>query len=116
VHGDEFRGVNSSVGVMDGDGTQVWCHVVVLSPQGLVLAAGDLEGRGAPDMRAVERLARVALAVRRAGGVLAVRDASAALQELVDLAGLRRQVFGQVEDGEQALGVEKGVQADDPPL
>jgi len=110
---DEFGDAGSSVGVMDGDGPEVWCHVVVLSPQGVVLAAGDLEGQGAPDMG---RLARVALAVRRVGGVLVVRNASAELTRLVDLAGLCREVFGQAEDGEQPLGVEKRVQGDDPPL
>ena len=42
-----------------------------------------------PDMSAIEALARVQLAARRAGREIQLRHRCAGLQELVDLAGLR---------------------------
>lgn len=66
-------------------------------------------------MAAVDALARAQLAARRAGGILLLVDASARLVELLDLAGLRGQMLGEAEGGEEA-GVQKGVEPGDLPV
>lgn len=67
----------------------------------------------APDVAVVDVLARLQLAVRGLGLAVRVVDVCAELAELVDLVGLRREVLGQAEGGEQ-VGVEEGVEARDP--
>ncbi len=70
---------------------------------------------GATDLAAVDLLARLQLAARRRGCSIRVRNASAELFALLDLAGLSRclEVGGEPEDGEQP-GVEEVVVPDDP--
>lgn len=69
-----------------------------------------------PDLALVDALARLQLDARRAGRRVCVTDASAALQDLLQLLGLA-DVFvgeprGQAEGGEQ-LGVDEVVQPRD---
>jgi hypothetical protein len=73
--------------------------------------------RLAADLAAVESLARDQLAARRRGCRLRLRDASLELVELLDLCGLDYALGarGQPEEGEEAVGVEEVVEADDPP-
>jgi hypothetical protein len=66
--------------VVGSDGT----HRVVL-----------LAGEGPPDLSIVEGLALFQLMARRAGDRMWLEDVSSALGELLDLAGLRREVTGQ---------------------
>jgi hypothetical protein len=89
-----------------------WARVVVVGADGThrVLL---LRGAGAPGLEAVEELARLQLAARRAGGRIRLEEVSQALAELLDLAGLRREVGGQAEGRKDALGVQEGVDAGD---
>jgi ABC-type transporter Mla MlaB component len=76
-----------------------------------------LEGVARPDLAVVDALARLQLAVRRAGGVIRLRAASRPLCELVELAGLADvlalEADGKPEHGEQ-LGVQEVVEPGDP--
>ncbi|HKF33110.1 MAG TPA: hypothetical protein VKB37_12145 [Jatrophihabitantaceae bacterium] len=73
------------------------------------LASWPVEGAG---LTVVEELAWLALAVRRAGYAVRLRDADPDLVRLLGLAGLS-EVFGQPEIREQR-GVEEVVVPDDP--
>ena len=73
------------------------------------LASWPVEGAG---LTVVEELAWLALAVRRAGYAVRLRDADPDLVRLLGLAGLS-EVFGQSEIREQR-GVEEVVVPDDP--
>ncbi|GAB7104007.1 hypothetical protein JCM4814A_23210 [Streptomyces phaeofaciens JCM 4814] len=66
----------------------------------------DVGGMGPPGLAAVDLLARLQLAARRAGGRIRLRDPDPALRALLDLVGLRFEVEGEVEEREPALGVE----------
>ncbi len=94
----------------------------------VVLVLGDSEVASWPlarwpDLAVVDELARWQLAARRVGCSIRLRDACIELLELLDLlglgdvvggtAGLRREVGGQAEGGEQ-LGVEEVVMPHDP--
>jgi hypothetical protein len=67
--------------------------VIVVGPDQtcLVMLLAD-EGR--PDLAVIEGLAWLQLTVRRAGGRMCLQEVSGALGELLDLAGLRREVGG----------------------
>jgi hypothetical protein len=73
------------------------------------LASWPVEGS---DLALVEELARLAVAARRAGYTVRLRDVDSDLARLLGLAGLS-EVFGQPEVPEQG-GVEEVVVADDP--
>lgn len=107
---------------------QQWCRVVIVGADGRVLARCSLGGPGDPGLGAVDELARLALLAGRLGGVMTLLDASPALGEMLDLAGLDRLVSEttattatttregdlgvemqrQAEVGEQPLVVERG--------
>ncbi|MFI1568251.1 STAS domain-containing protein [Streptomyces sp. NPDC020490] len=76
----------------------------------------DVAGIGPPGLAAVDLLARLQLAARRAGGGIRLRDPAPALQALLDLVGLRFEVEGQAEQREPPLGVEEAVEPGDPAL
>jgi hypothetical protein len=84
---------------------QVWCRVTIVGPDGSQLSRRALEGPGNPDVGTVDELARLALLARRLGGGVVLADVSPTLGALLDLAGLRFEVKGQVEGGEEPLGV-----------
>jgi anti-anti-sigma regulatory factor len=71
------------------------------------------------DIATVGALARAALNARRAGERLRIVDASDALQELIELAGLGEVLLGrcrrETEEREQPRRVEECREADDPP-
>jgi hypothetical protein len=86
----------------------------------VVLVRGDAElGRwalpraGRVDLDAVDALARAALAARRLGCAIRLRDADPELLGLLGLVGLTREVVGEAEDGEE-LRPEEVVVPDDP--
>ena len=74
----------------------------------------------APDVAAVDGLARVRLAARRLGCDLRIRRASVELHELLDFVGLADVVLDGVEvrrepeEREQLVGVEEERELDDP--
>ncbi|MDX3249258.1 STAS domain-containing protein [Streptomyces sp. ME18-1-4] len=71
----------------------------------------DVAGIGPPGLAAVELLARLQLAARRAGGRIRLRAPDPALRALLDLVGVPVEVEGEVEEGEPALGVEVEVES-----
>jgi hypothetical protein len=84
-----------------------WCRATVVGPDEAELASGVLEGPGAPDLGAVDDLARLALVAKRLGGTLVLADVAPALQMLLELVGLPVQVQGKSEGGKEALGIEQ---------
>jgi hypothetical protein len=86
--------------------------MVVIGPDGTQRAV-LLTGEGPPDLAVVERLARCQLMARRTGGRMWLEEVSPALAELLDLAGLRREVGGQAEGREDALGIQERVDPGD---
>lgn len=90
-----------------------WGRVVVTTGRGVVRGTWVVGGDGPPDLAVVDALARAQLAARRAGSAVRLVEASDELRALLDLAGLRGQVCGEPEEGEQP-GVEEGVELGDP--
>jgi hypothetical protein len=84
-----------------------WCQVTVTGPDGQVLARVVLQGRGIPDLGAVDEVARWLLWAGRLGAMARVGDATSEMEELLALAGLPVEVERQLEGGEEALGVEE---------
>ncbi|MEW2291767.1 STAS domain-containing protein [Streptomyces sp. NPDC006743] len=73
----------------------------------------DVGGLGPPGLAAVDLLARLQLAARRAGGRIRLRDPDPALPALLDLVGLAFEVEGQPEEREPPLGVQEAVEPGD---
>jgi hypothetical protein len=92
-----------------------WARVTFIGPGRAEVAAWVIGGPGLPDMAVVNLLARWQLWARRRGGRLVVGEMSDELAQLLELAGLLREMGGQAEGGEHAIGVEEGVQSRDPP-
>lgn len=92
----------------------VWCTVTEYAPDGRVRVEWSLRGPGEPGLSVVDDLAQLRLAVRRRGGRLVLSEVSAELADLLDLCGLRRQLLGEPERGEDPCGVEEAVVLGDP--
>jgi hypothetical protein len=75
---------------------QPWCRVSYV-----------LGRAGAPDLGTVDEVARLALMARRIGGTTVITDVSPALWALLELAGLRAEMEGQAELGEEPLGAQQ---------
>jgi len=90
-----------------------WALVVFVGPAGTEVTAW-LAGPGCPDLGAVDALARAQLLTRRLGGSIRLREVCPELEELLVLVGLRREVGGQAEGGEEGFGVEEEVGPGDP--
>jgi hypothetical protein len=84
---------------------------VVLVRGGDELSHWPLAGR--PDLDAVDALARLALAARRLGCAIRLRDADPDLVGLLALVGLAGEVVGEPEDREE-IRAEEVVVPDDP--
>ncbi|WP_157880658.1 STAS domain-containing protein [Streptomyces sp. Root1310] len=82
----------------------------LMEATGAAVVVCDVAGIGPPGLTAVDLLARLQLAARRAGGRIRLRAPDPALRALLDLVGLRFEVEGEVEEGEPALGVEVEVE------
>jgi len=87
---------------------RLWCRVTLIGPDGTELAWRELAGPGAPDLAAVDQVARLALLARRLEGHIAVRDVSSSLRELLELAGLPVEMEGQAELGKETLRIQQG--------
>ncbi|MEV0205890.1 STAS domain-containing protein [Streptomyces sp. NPDC050788] len=74
----------------------------------------DVAAIGPPGLGAVDLLARLQLAARRARGRIRLRDPAPSLRALLDLVGLRFEVEGQTEQREPPLGVEEEVEPGEP--
>jgi hypothetical protein len=93
----------------------VWCRVTVRGPEAETLASWLVSGPGCPDLSVVEGLARLQLAALRSDNRVMITEVCPELLELIDLVGLRGEVVGQAEGGEDQLGVEEGMETTDPP-
>lgn len=82
----------------------------LLEVTGAGVVVCDVGGLGPPALGAVDLLARLELAARRAGGRIRLRGPGPGLRALLDLVGLRFQVEGDAEEREPALGVEEEVE------
>ena len=80
---------------MDVAGMAPWARMVVATADGTRHVV-PLAGEGSPDLALIEALAQFQLLARRAGDQMWLEDVSAALAELLDLAGLRRQLAEQL--------------------
>lgn len=99
-----------------------------LETSGSGVVVCDVAGIGPPGLGAVDVLARLELAARRAGGRIRLRNPDPALRALLDLVGLRFEAFdtldaldafeseGEAEEREPAGGVQEAVEPGDPPL
>ncbi|MET9906821.1 STAS domain-containing protein [Streptomyces sp. NPDC006476] len=86
----------------------------LLEAGGAGVVVVDVAGIGPPGLAAVDLLARLQLAARRAGGRIRLRDPAPSLHALLDLVGLRIEVEGQPEQREPPLGVEEEVEPGEP--
>jgi hypothetical protein len=68
---------------------------------------------GAPDLTAVDALARLQLACRRGGDRLRLDQVSQRLEQLLELSGLGREFERQAEGGEQPGRLQEGVDPGD---
>jgi len=89
------------------DDLERWCRVTVFGPDGGVLSDQVLQGRGAPDLGAVDEIARQTLRATRIEGRIAISDVSPEMEELLELAGLGVEVKRQAELGEESLGIQE---------
>jgi hypothetical protein len=100
------------------DTVEVWCRVTVVGPAGPEVVTCVLEGQGSPDLAAVDDVARLALLAVRLGGRIVLAEVSPAFRTLLELADLSVEVEGQVESGEEPLGIQRGQEeahGGDPP-
>lgn len=86
----------------------------LLESTGAAVVVVDVAGLGPPGLGAVELLARLELAARRAGGRIRLREPDPALGALLDLVGLRFEMEGQPEQREPALRVQEEVEPGEP--
>ncbi|MBK3632862.1 STAS domain-containing protein [Streptomyces sp. MBT97] len=82
----------------------------LMEAAGAPVVVCDVAAIGPPGLLAVDLLARLQLAARRAGGHIRLRAPDPALRALLDLVGLRFEVEGQAEEREPPLGVEVEVE------
>jgi hypothetical protein len=87
---------------------ELWCQIRIMGPDHSVLAHRRLQGPGAPDLGILDEIARLALVTGRIGGRIVLTDVAPAVAALLRLAGLRVEVEGQPERGEEALWIQEG--------
>ncbi|MBA2949005.1 STAS domain-containing protein [Streptomyces himalayensis] len=76
----------------------------------------DAAALATPGLAAVDLLARLELAARRAGGRIRIRNPTPRLRELLQLAGLRLEMERHPEQREPPRRVQEAVEPGDPPL
>jgi hypothetical protein len=100
-----------------------WGRIVFLRPSGAPAGPPTspptgprwalLASHAGADLGTVDALAHALLVARRLGGTLRIEHMTGDLADLLDLAGLRREVGGEPEGGEE-IGVEEGMESGDP--
>jgi hypothetical protein len=93
----------------------LWCRLQEMGPEDELVATWAVSGPGHPHLSVVEGLAGLRLAALRRGNRVVLAEPCPELLELLDLVGLLRQVGWQPEEGEEPLGVEKGMEPGDLP-
>ncbi|MFF4251354.1 STAS domain-containing protein [Streptomyces sp. NPDC001663] len=88
----------------------------LLESTGAAVVVVDVAAIGPPGLGAVDLLARLELAARRAAGRIRLRDPAPSLHALLDLVGLRFEVERQAEQREPPLRVEEEVEPGEPPV
>jgi hypothetical protein len=87
------------------------------APDGSTLGRWALHGNGAPDITAVDRVARLTLAARSLGGTAVLSEVLPGLAEMFQLAGLG-DLYGQMcreaKGREKPLGLEERIDRGDP--
>jgi hypothetical protein len=86
---------------------ELWCWVVIVGPDRSTLATYRLEGPGDPDIGVIDDIARLRLRAGRLGGRIVLSEVAPAVAALLDLAGLRLEMEGQAERGEEAFGLQE---------
>ncbi len=94
------------------DAARLCARLARLYEGGATAVECDAGAVTAPDLAAVEVLARLRLTARGRGG-FTVTGAGPALRALLDLVGLV-ELLGEAEQREPPRGVQEGVEADDP--
>lgn len=97
---------------------KLWCRMTVFGPDDAPLGRWTLAGSGPPRLCVVQLIARTYLAARWLGGTAAITDATPALTDLFELAGLGEllgQMRREAEGREEPLGIEERVVRGDPP-
>jgi hypothetical protein len=89
-------------------------RILFLGGRAPQVASWTAVAEGPVDLAAVDALARMHLAARRAGGAVRVDAMCEQLRELLELVGLCRELEGKAEEGEEGPGVEEGVEPGDP--
>ena len=94
---------------------KTWCRVIVLGPDGSAVASWPVLGPGHPDLSVVDGLARLQLNARRRGNHVLLADVCDDLRDLLDLAGLRREVCRQADDAQSPSGADENAEPGDGP-
>jgi hypothetical protein len=84
-----------------------WARVEIVAPDGTARTVSMLAGFGAPDLTVVDAVARAQLLARRVGARLRLYDVCAELSELLAFVGLRVEMRGEPEEGEQRVVVQR---------
>ncbi|HVE97596.1 MAG TPA: hypothetical protein VNA12_00260 [Mycobacteriales bacterium] len=92
---------------------RVTCAVIEVVDGSSEVATVTITG-AVPQLFVVDAVARLRAAAQPLGWSVRLREPSAPLAEVVELAGLRVQLCGQSERSEER-GVEEVVQLDEPP-
>ena len=87
--------------------------VVIVGPDGRCETLRILAQDG-PTLGVVDTLARLQLASRRRGGQVRLEELSDVLAALLELSGLRRELGGEAEGGEETVDLQEGVDPADP--
>ena len=93
-------------------GGVAWARLVFTTADGHHLQM-EFHGLDVPTLADVEFLAVLQMAARRVSGRIRLEEVAAPLKDLLDLAGLVREVGGQVERREEGFGFQEGVDPDD---
>lgn len=80
---------------------QVWCRVRLVAQDGTEAGRYSLEGHGAPDLTAVDVVARLGLLAGRQNQTLLLEEVSGDMVRLLELAGLGVEVDRQAEGREE---------------
>ena len=95
-------------------GWQHWGVLEIVGQDGRVLASSSIDGRGEPDLGAVDAVARAMLTAKHLGARAVLTTPSTFLLQLLELSGLRVEVKGQPESRENVGRVDEAMDPGDP--